>query len=300
MKRWVNALFLVLLIQSGILAVVLWSDQSSREHTTERLLPPFPVTAIDELHIGDEYDNEVVLVRSGEQWLLPERENLPADAEQIDALLHDLTNQAGSWPVARSSAARQRFQVADYYYQKRLKLFSGGEELGTVYLGTSPGFRKVHARNASQSAIYSIPVNGFEVPAVTESWLDPKLLQVRVPLRIDTDLYNLYFDNGRWRSATGGRPDKTELEALLAALKNLQVAGIAGEDVQRDLAALEDDLVFNIQSLAGDVTLEVVTWKDEHFIHSSEFSVFFKLSAYDFERLAAVDARLISGEDIGQ
>ena len=293
MNRCLTAFFLILIIQSAIVAVGFWPEATSPERTAEPLLAPFPITAIDELHIGDEFDNEAVLVRSGKQWLLPDRENLPADAAKIDALLKDLTNQSGGWPVARSSAARQRFQVADYYYQKRLKLFSGGEELATLYLGTSPGFRKVHARNASQKAIYSISLNAFEVRAIADAWLDQKLLQVRVPVRIDSDLYNLFLDGGRWKSATGGEPDKAELEALLAALKNLQVDGIANEDLPRDLATVEDELVLNIQSLAAEVTLEVMTWNNQHFIHSSEFPLFFKLSRYDFGRLTEVDARVI-------
>jgi hypothetical protein len=299
-KRWVTALFFLVLIQVGIVAVMFWPERTSQQTTTEQLLPRFPVNAIDELRISDSFDNEVVLVRSGEQWLLPDRENLPADASKVQALLKDLTTQAGSWPVARSSAARQRFQVAAYHYQKRLTLFSVGEDLGTVYLGTSPGFRKVHARNADQNAIYSIPLNTFEAPASTATWLDSKLLQVRVPLRIDTDLYNLYFENGRWYSATGGRPDKTELDSLLSALKNLQVAGIANEDLQRDLAAAEDDLIMTIESLAGEVTLELIIFENQHYIHSSEFPLFFKLSAYDFDRLTGVDSRLLSGEDSSQ
>lgn len=300
MNRWMPALFLILLIQGAITAVVFWPDSGLSDQSSEPLLAPFPVTAIDELHIGDEFDNEAVLVRTGEQWLLPYRENLPADAIKIHALLQDLTNQSGSWPVARSSAARQRFQVADYYYQKRLKLFSAGEELGTVYLGTSPGFRKVHARNADQDAIFSITLNTFEVPANSQAWLDPKLLQVRVPLRIDSDLYNIYLEDGHWKSATGGRPDKTQVDALLTALKNLQVEGIAGDDLQRDLSAVEDELILSIQSLGGEVTLEVMTLNKQHYIYSSEFPLFFRLSTYDFDRLTGIDARLVSGEDSGQ
>src|SRR5690606_2141252 len=141
-----------------------------------------------------------------------------------------------NWPVAHSSAARQRFQVADYYYQKRLTLLSNGEILGTIFLGTSPGFRKVHARNEQQDAIHSIAFNTFEAPAVNNGWLDTRLLQVRAPLRIDTDLYNLYFEDGRWMSATGGTPDEAQVNTLLSVLKDLQVDGVAGEDLQRELS----------------------------------------------------------------
>ena len=297
MSHWVSALLLVMVIQCGIVTIVFWPESSSQQQYAAQAFAPFPVSAIDELRIGDEFDNEAVLVRSGKQWLLPDLENLPANGAKVDALLRNLTSQPGNWPVADSPAARQRFQVADYYYQKRLSIYSGGNKLGTIFLGTSPGFRKTHARNDRQDAIYSIAFNTSEAPAINATWLDPRLLQVRAPLRIDTDLYNLGFENGRWVSATGGQPDKAELEVLITALKNLQIEGIANEDLQRELSEAEADLVISIQSLSGEVTLELVTRHGEHFIHSSEFPLFFALSAYDFDRLTGIDARLISGEN---
>lgn len=300
MNRAVPVLLLVLLIQCGIVAIVFWPQQSPGTGATGPGLAPFSVDAIDELRIGDEFDNEAILVKSGQQWLLPDLENLPADPAKVDTLLQSITGQAGSWPIARTPAARQRFQVADYYYQRRLTLRSAGEKLATLYLGTSPGYRKVHARNEQQDAIFSIPLNTFETPAVSADWLEPRLLQVRAPLRIDADLYNLHFENGVWLSGTGGTPDEQELETLITALKALQVDGVADEDAQRELSAVEADLVLKIQSLAGDVTLELLTLNDNHFIHSSEYPLFFKLSAYDFDRLMGIDFRLVSGEDSRQ
>tara|TARA_R110002124_G_scaffold32999_10_gene110033 strand:+ start:3768 stop:4667 length:900 start_codon:yes stop_codon:yes gene_type:complete len=297
MKHWIPALMVVLVIQCAIVATVFWPQQSSPERDAKQVFAPFPTSAIDELHIGDQFDNEVVLVRSGKQWLLPELENLPAEATKIDALLQHLTSQPESWPVADSPAARQRFQVADYYYQKRLQLYSGGQHLATIYFGTSPGFRKVHARNDEQDAIYSIAFDAVEVPAVSNAWLDTQLLQIRAPVRIDSDLYNLSFEDGRWLSATGGRPDQKELDRLIDTLRNLQVQGTAGEDLQRELSAAEADLVLRVQGLAGDVTLTLVAQNDRHFIHSSEFPLFFECSAFDYDRLTGIDAGLISGED---
>ena len=45
------------------------------------------------------------------------------------------------------------------------------------------------------------------------------------------------------------------------------------------------------------MSLELLTLNDNYFIHSSEFPLFFKLSAYDFDRLMGIDFRLISGEE---
>jgi hypothetical protein len=296
----ITALLLILLIQCGIAAVVFWPARDESRESAMPLLASVAREQIDELRIGDEFDNEAVLVRSGERWLLPDLDNLPADTGKVDAVLRSITTQDAGWPIAHSSGARQRFQVADYYYQRRLSLVSGGQALGTLFLGTSPGFRKVHVRSADQDAIYSIELNTFDVPAASDAWLDPKLLQVRSPLRIDADLYNLYLDNGLWRSATGGKPDEKEVETLVAALRSLQVNGVADENLQRDLAEVEADLVLKVQSLAGDIVLELLTLNDEHFIHSSEFELFFKLSTADYERLTGIDAGRVSGETSGE
>lgn len=296
MTRTIAVLLLVLLIQGGIAAAVFWPAQKHSAESAAQTLAPVARESLDELRIGDESDNAVVLVKSGAQWLLPQLGNMPADAEKVEELLQGITEQRLSWPIARSSAARQRFQVADYYYQRRLSLLSGGSTQATVYLGTSPGFRKVHARNAGQDAIYSVNLNTFDVPTSSDAWLEPRLLQVRAPLRIDSDLYNLTLENGLWRSGTGGTPDERELEALIAALRSLQVDGVADEDLQRDLSDAEADLVLNVQSLAGNTVLELMTLNDEHFIHSSEFPLFFKLSALDYDRLTGIDASLVSGE----
>lgn len=291
-----SVLLLVLLIQCGITAILFWPDQRAANRPTNPPLTSFSIDEIDEIRIGDDFDNEVVLIRSAEQWLLPELEDLPADSAKVRSLLQRISGEQEAWPIAQSSAARQRFQVADYYYQRRLALFSAGQALDTLYLGTSPRFRKVHARNDRQDAIYSITLSTFDTPATSGAWLEPNLLQVRAPLRIDTDFYNLSFESGRWLSGAGRVPNELQLEGLISALKSLQIDGIAGKDLQQELSAAEADLVMAIQSPTGNVTLELITVANEHFIYSSEYPIFFTLSAYDFDRLTGIDSRLISGE----
>ena len=296
MNRSVSVLLLVLLIQCGITAILFWPDQRAANRPTNPPLTSFSSDEIDEIRIGDDFDNEVVLIRSAEQWLLPELEDLPADSAKVRSLLQRISGEQEAWPIAQSSAARQRFQVADYYYQRRLALFSAGQALDTLYLGTSPRFRKVHARNDRQDAIYSITLSTFDTPATSGAWLEPNLLQVRAPVRIDTDFYNLSFESGRWLSGAGRVPNEMQLEGLISALKSLQIDGIAGKDLQQELSAAEADLVMAIQSPTGNVTLELITVANEHFIYSSEYPIFFTLSAYDFDRLTGIDSRLISGE----
>ncbi len=296
MNRLVTTLLLVLLIQCTIVATVYWPQPGPMQTPLQQPLVPWRPDIIDEIRIGDEYDNEATLVKKGDQWILPELQNLPADAGKVDKLLERITDPDNGWPIGQSAVARQRFQVADYRYQRRLDFLGGGAQFTTVYLGTSPGFRKVHARRKGQDAIYGISFNSFDAPAVSGAWLEPRLLQIRTPLSITADSYSLNRDSGDWLSGAGLAPDARELEALLVALRSLQVGGVAGQDMQRELSQAEADLVLQVRSLAGAVTLEFFTVHDEHFINSSEYALFFKLSAYDFDRLSGIDFRLISGE----
>ena len=150
--------------------------------------------------------------------------------------------------------------------------------------------------NSDQQAIYSISFNTFDAPAVRGTWLEPKLLQIRAPVSITADSYSLNREGGNWLAATGRAPDERELQALLTALRTLQIDGVASNDRQRDLSEAEADLILQVRGLAGETTLELFTLEQEHFILSSEYELFFGLSAYDFDRLTNIDFRLISGE----
>jgi len=295
-NRPITALLLVFLVQCGIVATVYWPQQDMLQAPLQQPLVPQDTGIIDEIRIGDEYDNETTLTKVGGHWFISDLENLPANSDKVDTLLERITGPDNGWPIAQSVVARQRFQVADYRYQRSLGFLAQGEQLATVYLGTSPGFRKVHARRKGQDAIYSITFNVFDASGASGAWLDPRLLQIRSPLSITADSYSLDRDSGNWLSGAGLAPDARELEALLAALRSLQVDGVATEDARRELSETEADLVLQVRSLAGETTMEFFTAAEEHFVSSSEYRFFFKLSIYDFDRLTGIDFRLISGE----
>lgn len=296
MNRVVVSLLLILLIQCAMVITVYWPQTGATDKSPAESMAPFSRDLVDEIYVGDEYDNETLLHKVGDHWLLPELEGLPANTEMVNQLLDGIISAGNNWPVAESVAARQRFQVASYYYQRRIKLLGDHQLLGTFFLGTSPGFRKVHARNEAQSAIYSLQFNAFDAPGASGHWLDRKLLQIRTPIAITADGYSLQRQDSEWRSGMGQVPDERELEALLSALRSLQVEGVATEDRQRDLAEAEAALVIKVRSLAGDITLELFHLDGRYYIHSSEYPLFFLLGAYDYDRLTSVDVALISGE----
>lgn len=295
MNRVIGGLLLMLALQCGLTLAVFWPSLDNYR-TVRESMAPFPRERVNVIHIGDEFDNETVLSRAGEYWILPELDNLPADSAMVSKLLQAIATGEDAWPVADTIAARQRFRVASYHYRRRIRLLEDDSILATILLGTSPGFRKIYGRNESQDAIYSIPFNAHDAPGDSGAWLDRQLLQIRTPLGIVADGYSLRREGEEWLSGIGRAPDKRELQALLDALRNLQIDGLASEDDQRDLAEAEAELVVEVESLAGTVTLELLRRGDGYFIHSSEYPLHFTISAFDYDRLAGIDVGLISGE----
>ncbi len=83
--------------------------------------------------------------------------------------------------------------------------------------------------------------------------------------------------------------------ALLGALRSLQVDGVAGGEARQELVNTEPDLILDIESLAGDIRLQLFSLEGQHYIRSSEYPFYFQLSAFDFDRLTGIDFVLMSG-----
>lgn len=272
-----------------MVAILYWPDSQRLDTDTSRPLLPFDPGTIDEIYLEDEKGNEAVLLRMGGNWLLPDLEGMPIDTQMVDKLIDSISHKAGEWPVATTASSRQRFQVAAYHFQRRISLIGNGELLGTIYLGTSPGFRKVHARNDNGEAIYSIPYNTYDAPTSNDAWLDKTLLQLPEPLRISGANYTVLKQGMQWVSAQGTEPDARELSALLLGLRSLQIEGIANEDMQRTLAIAAPDLRVEVETTEGTTSLTLFTVGEQNFISSSKYNYFFTLSAYDFDRLTTID-----------
>ncbi len=290
------ALTLILLLQCGLIALLYWPDSMLAQQREQSSLTAFNPDYVDEIHIDDGKNNEAILLRVDGQWLLPELDELPADRKLVQALLSAINLEPQGRPVADSIPARQRFQVATYHYLRRMTIISEGELLATVYLGTSPGFRKIHARNADSDSIYSIGFNVFDAPAFASGWLQRSLLQSNDVTAIQGPDYALRLEPQGWQASNGVAPDFREMEALLLALASLQTDGIAADDDQRTLSEAAPDLALTIATPGGDQRLEFFTLEGQHFVYSSKYPLFFTISDYDFDRITGIDGALLRAE----
>ena len=241
----------LLFVQLVVVTWFWWGSSVDENRGTAKLLELVPAD-VAELHI-DSPTESIVIQRSDAGW---QADELPADAIKVNALLEKLAALPAAWPVAQSEATAQRFEVADNRYQRKVQLLNSQDEMiASFYLGTSPGFQKVHARNADVKDIYSVSLSNFELPTDLTSWFDKTLLALSAtPDKVvvtgallslgDAILapqgkpLTLSNEVSGW-TANGQTANALTLENYLTQLRNLRVIDFAEASAAEPIATIE-------------------------------------------------------------
>lgn len=273
---WLGGL---LAAQALVIAALLTSSGMGSGEAAEGLLPFEPAAAATfNIAAGDE---EVALSRGDDGWQLDG--GLPADDGKVGEVLEKLARAAAAWPVATSAATAGRFEVTEDNFQRRLVIESTDGETATLYLGSSPGYRRVHARIEGADEVYSIDFSNYEAPADAGQWLDKQLLRPQGDLAVvrRDDLWALErsTQEGRWL-VDGAAADQDAADKLVGRFEGLSVLGIAaGEGEPKGSFTLEDD--------DGEYRLDFffADEQDDYSIASSRVDGRFEIATYLAEQM---------------
>ncbi|MEZ5557380.1 MAG: DUF4340 domain-containing protein [Pseudomonadales bacterium] len=285
----------LLALQALVVAVLLLVNSGTGNQAAPELLD-VDLENVDEVAISDGDGNSVTLHRAENGWQLDD--GTPADAAKLNEVLEDLKSQAAAWPVATSDSARTRFEVDESSFQRHLVLSHEGKPLAELYLGTSPGYRRVNARNAAAAEIYSIDFANYRLPAKADDWLDKGLLKARGVVTAIT----LAHDGGGWSLQRGeegwlldggaaGQDAAADAARRVAELLVMGRAEAPGEGVEPTarLTVTDDDGDYHL-------TLYHAAEGDEYLISSDRVQGYFRLAAYVAEQLL-VDAQTLQASD---
>jgi hypothetical protein len=285
----------LLALQLAIVAVLLLREPAVSGTEQETLLT-FERNAVDEIRIGSTEDGgaEVVVARNGDRWVLPDGH--PADADRVGEVLDRLSALRAGWPVATLAAASGRFQVAAEDHQRRVLLLAEGRPVVDVYLGTSPGFQRVHARRADAEAVFSVALSNFQVPVRADEWLDKALLQPGGYLASVTRVggWRLERDDDGWL-LDGAAANPVAAARLEQRLVELRVTGIAAPPEP----GLEPAAVFEIVDPQGPYRLSVFAdaGGNDYRVASDRRDGYFRLAAYLADQLLLDGSALLAAED---
>lgn len=306
MKRSITLLGSLLALQLITAAGLLWGKRADEQQFAQQSLLPFDIQQVDRIIIADS-GHKVALSKRQGQWLLPELQDLPADAARLDELLDRLGDITTDWPVATTASAAERFAVAETAFQRHLQFFTDQKLLGELYLGTSPGFRKVHLRRVDENEIYAVTLSTHEFPPSAEAWLDKSLLAADDIAIIEGVDFRLKKADGEWQveatlpgpeshgdTSTNGstkdtRPvDGDAAERLTLALSTLHITGL----VETPPEALIDDstkpATLRITGANGEWTYYLSEDNGRYFIRRNDIDAVFSISKITYDNLGGV------------
>lgn len=272
MQKRITILMMVLAVQLLLAAILLNKRDDYGAFQTQEHLLDIDKSKIDVLFIESADKSSLRIERKDGKWILPASQGFPASPDKLDALLDKLLTLKPSWPVATSASAASRFKVSDDEFERRISLLAGEQTLAKLYLGSSPGFRKIHARVDGKDAIYSVAFSAFEAETKSDDWLNRAYLKLARNDLASISLNGMTLENqdGNWGLAglaEGESVKQGELDALLGRLVDISFSSLAetgaetsvGEGAAKDAQA---DFSFSVNYKDGK-QLEYSFFKDK-------------------------------------
>ncbi len=296
MKNLTAKLIFLLVIQVLLVGTLLIAGNQTEDYTQQNFLnfseTDFDKILIEEINKTSEEKGDPIqtltlsLDKQDNSWRLAENNNLPVASTKIKDAIDKLKALKTSWPIATTKSSHERFEVAEDNYQRRLKFYLGDKLVSELYLGTSPGFRKIHARQQGMDEIYSLKLNHFDFSTQANDWLDKSLLASEELSSIKGNDFELIKNSDKWHlveSSTSQEQtlilDETKAEELvntLATFKVEKIAEIEPTDKTASLTVSKENTLLQYDLFKQDTN---------YFVSRSDIKSIFKITQSDYEKL---------------
>lgn len=295
MNTRLSMLMIIAGVQLLIVAALLLASTSSTSDGPEPFLS-FEPESIDRVMLDNGDGGELTLARSDDGWALAS--GMPVDDEKMTGVLSKLHELKRSWPVATSSAIQSRFEVSDDKHQRHVQLYASDDLQADFYLGTSPGYRRVHAREIDSGDIFSIDFSNYEIPTTVDEWLDKTLLgasgEVTEVAREDSWRLNKGEEGWLLDDVTA---DQDAADRLVRRFADLRIMGVLvdEDDGATTAEGVELRATFQVFDTDGQQTLEIYyrTEEDDYLVQGDRVVGTFTLATYIAEQMVIDREELI-------
>jgi|GEM_PF-600800 len=297
MNRLNQILVAVLAVQIVIAGGIYYASKPMPSAEMQTALLDFDQQKVSRVTIVGDDGTQAVLSKSGDSWQLPDYHQLPADAGKLRRMLDSLASTRSGWPVANTSDGRERFKVGDDNFQKKVVLGTDGETLKTLYLGTSPGYRRLYVRRDGEDAVYEVKLDNYEISPENSQWLAATLL------RPDGEIaalrgpgFELQKTDGKWQVASGtGEVVGDELDKVTGVLSRLRVTAAV------DKPAVDADYLLKVDTADKKFTYHFLKDGDKRYVTRDDYDLAFEINQPDYDRIVGATAKqLVKGSGGGE
>jgi hypothetical protein len=170
-----NQILIVILGLQILLAVYLfWPASKNSQGSSKALFPGIKAEEITELVIEDGEKKRIQMQRKNGEWVIPTYGEYPADQGKISSFLKKIVALETKPLVARKPSSHRRLKVSEDDYQRLINFKSGEKGIPqSLYLGTSPSYKKTHIRAGSGDEVYlARNFSVWEAGIEPSDWID--------------------------------------------------------------------------------------------------------------------------------
>ena len=286
-KKWIFILSGLLAMQLVLAVAVNLTREDLGAFQAEEKLLSFDEKELDGLRIEDGTVS-VVLKKHEDKWRLPESGDFPASQSDVERLLDKLTTLEKGWPVAKTRSAARRFKVDEEQFERKLVLLSGDDTQATLYVGSSPGFRKVYVRPGDGDEVFAVGFNTWDAEAKADDWIDKDVLTLDESdvERVEVPGVTLQREHGKLQVADLGEKEQTNVEesrALLGKLTELRIQSLLGTEAKPEYRQDEPALEVKMTRKGGEILSYRFSKPEDaayYVLKRSDLDYYFKVAEY--------------------
>ena len=297
---------LALLFGAQVIFIVLaWSVTGGSEHKAEAFLD-ISLDKINKVTINSE-EGKVTLEKNNNLWFLPEYGGLQGIENKLEDAVEKLLQNTVRWPAATSTSAHQRFEVGEDNTQKTVVFYEGDRAVATVRLGTSPGYKKVHARLGDAEEVYALNFSQHELPSKSEEWFDRSLLKFDGKVQaVKTEKFNLQKMADQWTLSTlseGKSVNDAAVREWLDRFSSLVVTARVDESKVEKITVQDPVLKAEISGETGEgvsQTRNYAFYKDGEDFYIKLFGEnhLFSIAQYSVEPIVTIDPKTFETDPV--
>lgn len=241
MTRSQQILAVILVIQLALTAFIFW-PQSSDQVANEPLLPNFTAADVISMTIEDADGNRIVLAKDGDQWVLPEAGEYPANGDKILPVLEKLAEVKTNRLVTETENSHKRLKVAPDDFNRKIDITLQDGTQQEILLGNSAGAGATHIRAGNEPQVYlTSEVQPFDLDARATNWIDPvyytipQTTTVALTLENENGTFEFTRDGETWTMQglnEGEEFAENNLKTVLNQVTTLRMTKPAGKEEQ--------------------------------------------------------------------
>jgi Domain of unknown function (DUF4340) len=258
MKKLTLILSSILAVQVLLAIILLTHKSDSGAFHSDKFLLDLKQEAFNSVSIEQKGKAPLTMKNDKGQWQLPGYFNVPVETSKHENFSRKLLALKTGWPVASTEEAAERFQVNKDKFERKIVFLKDGKPLKTLYLGTSPGFKKIHARVDGQNDIQAIDFSAFVASVTPEDWMQQDLIKIDPTQfsQIKGKDYSLVKSDKDW-AVEGLQNNQTsnlaEIKAFVVKLASLSYSGISGVEDKPEYHLNAPELALTLKKQAEEI-----------------------------------------------